>query len=47
MRRVRSRARRQVGIMVADLAAAAVAERLAHRLLYPAACRDATDPLLP
>ncbi len=32
--------------MLADVAAAAAAEGVARVLLYPAACRDATDRLL-
>ncbi len=35
-----------VVIMLTDLIASAVAEGLASLVLYPAACRDATDRLL-
>ena len=35
-----------VAIILADLVASAVAEGLASLVLYPAACRDATDRLL-
>jgi hypothetical protein len=35
-----------VAIMLADLIASAVAEGIASLVLYPAACRDATDRLL-